>query len=183
MTDPPRTSLTTSPHPPKKCNMTGDMWHLTPVMWHLTCDTCGEGETFFKNYGSLVLIIWECRCFEDLHETDRLLKKVQWQSAGYTKSVNYISCRLCNNEGKQKKAMRSIQQEAGTRQGGDNRLKNNHPSALSMNKQTQIYVIFGFSWGYCCYYLHIERFTVSCIVISAMMKAHQLGFISFQKSC
>ena len=68
-------------------HVTCDTWHVTYDMWHLTCDMShvtpdmwqvahGRGWTFFHNFSSISLTIWEKQCFENIPTKNHRLSKL-----------------------------------------------------------------------------------------------------------
>ena len=72
ITDPPPIRFTTCPKKEEK-NVKCDMWHALHDTWHMTHDmwlvTYWEGGwTFFLNFSSLALTVWDLWYFEDVEE-------------------------------------------------------------------------------------------------------------------
>ena len=67
---------------------------MTHDIWLLTYDRWGR-ETFFQNFRSLALLVWEWRFYEDIFKMDEsmnyLVTKMLYNSFVYTASVNHAT--------------------------------------------------------------------------------------------
>ena len=91
ITDPPPTSSTTlSPwffFFLLMWHVSCDTWHMTGDTWHMT----GWGRlTFFKNFSSLALTVWEWRCTKDISTKDDFIS----QSVKYWETKVFVH-RVC----------------------------------------------------------------------------------------